>query len=188
MDFDIDAYWLRIRDGDEKAFEILYKKLFSSLCLYASHISGDTYISEEIVQDVFLKIYQNRTSIIINGSFKAYIFQSVHNHALNSLRQQKTQKESVNICTSEDIWNFIADNYDVNDNIIGRMISDETENLIKQVINVLPEQCSRIFRMSRFELMTNTEIAKKLKLSEHTVKSHIYRALEKINLALTGKI
>lgn len=188
MNFDIESYWLRIRDGDEKAFEILYKKLYPGLCSYASHISGDTFISEEIVQDVFLKIYQNRTSITINGSFKAYIFQTVHNHALNSLRQQKTQKESVNIPTSEEIWNFIADNYDVNDNIIGRMISDETENLITQAINVLPEQCCRIFRMSRFDQMTNTEIAKKLKLSEHTVKAHIYRALERINLSLSGKI
>ena len=64
------------------------------------------------------------------------------------------------------------------------IFSDETEAIIEQIIKELPEQCSKVFRMSRFESLKNEEIAVKLGLSENTVKTHIYRALQKIALAL----
>lgn len=188
MIFDIDSNWIKIREGDDRAFELMFRELYSGLCLYAAHISGDRYLSEEIVQDVFLRIYQNRSNLVIKDSFKSYIFQSVHNQALNSLRQQKTLKQSVNIPSNDEIWDFIANNYEANDNVLERMISDETQITIEHVINELPEQCRRIFRMSRFDLLTNKEIAGELALSEHTVKSQIYKALEKIGRILRKSI
>ena len=136
------------------------------------------------MQDVFLKIWQNRSELSIKGSFKAYLFQSVHNHALNVIRQQKTRKESVNLLGTEKTWKFISDTYDLNDNLIERIFSDETEVIIEQIIKKLPEQCRKVFLMSRFESLKNEEIATQLGLSENTVKTHIYRALQKIAFAL----
>jgi RNA polymerase sigma-70 factor, ECF subfamily len=137
-----------------------------------------------VVQDVLLKIWQNHSELSIKGSFKAYLFQSVHNHALNVIRQQKTRKESVNLLGSEKTWKFISDTYDLNDNLIDRIFSDETEAIIEQIIKELPEQCRKVFLMSRFESLKNEEIAAQLGLSGNTVKTHIYRALHKIAFAL----
>lgn len=180
MNSDFDLFWQKIQTGDEYALEKIYKAAFRSLVYYASEITGQSQLAEEVVQDVFLKIWQNRSVLLIKGSFKPYLFQSVHNHALNAIRQQNTRKESVNLLRSEETWQFITDTYDLNDNMIERIFSEETEALIEQIIKELPEQCRKVFSMSRFELLNNKEIAIQLGISEYTVKTHIYRALQKI--------
>jgi len=180
MGHDIDQYWQKIRDGDEKSLEIVFKKIFAPLCKYTCQIIHDPFLSQEIVQDTLLQIWQNRDEIKIRNSFNAYIFQSVHNHALNALRQLKTKKQSVNHPGSDEIWQFIASHYNVDDDLAEKIFSDETELLIQKTVEELPEQCKRVFRMSRFESRSNLEIANELDLSENTVKTHIYRALHKI--------
>jgi RNA polymerase sigma-70 factor, ECF subfamily len=184
MNLDFDIYWNKIKSGDELALEKLYKASFRSLVSYAKDITGQTHLAEEAVQDVFLRIWQTRSELYIKGSFKAYLFKSVHNHALNIVRQYKTSKESVNLLTPEKTWQFISDNYTIDDNLIDRIFADETEAIIEKIIKELPDQCCRVFRMSRFEYLKNEEIAIKLGLSENTVKTHIYRALQKIALEL----
>jgi RNA polymerase sigma-70 factor, ECF subfamily len=184
MNLDLNLYWHRIQNDEESALEEVYKLTFKSLVIYASEITGGRQIAEEIVQDVFLKIWQSRSELSITGSFRAYLVQSVHNHALNGLRHQKTEKESVNLLGDEKIWRFISDSYDLKDSILDRIFSEETEVLIEQVIKELPDQCGKVFHMSRYENLSNEEIALRLALSENTVKTHIYRALQKIAFAL----
>ncbi len=180
MPHDIDQYWLKIKNGDENALEIVFKEIYKPLCYYSGQLTGNFFLSEEIVQDVLLKIWQNRADLVIRESFRSYLFQMVHNQALNAIRQQKTKKQSVNLPGSEEIWQFIKDTYDDSDSLLEDLLSNETEILIHRAIKELPEKCQRIFRMSRFEMLTNDEIAKVLDISENTVKTHIYRALQKI--------
>jgi len=85
---------------------------------------------------------------------------------------------------SEKTWKFISDTYDLNDDLIDRIFSAETEVIIEKIIKELPGQCRKVFLMSRFEYLKNEEIAAQLGLSENTVKTHIYRALQKIALVL----
>jgi RNA polymerase sigma-70 factor, ECF subfamily len=184
MNPDYNILWQNIRNGDEYALEKVYKAAFMPLVYYAKVITRQTETAEEVVQDVFLKIWQNRSVLIIKGSFKAYLYQSVHNQALNVIRQQNTRKESVNLTGSDSTWKFITDTYDINDNLIERIFSEETEVIIDRIIGNLPEQSRKVFQMSRFQSLKNDEIAAQLGLSSHTVKTHIYRALRKITLAL----
>ncbi len=181
---DFDLCWQEIRKGEEQALERVYKAAFTSLVNYAADITGHRQQAEEAVQDVFLKIWRSRGELNIKGSFKAYLFQAVHNHSLNLIRQQKSRKESVNILTSEKCWQFISDNYRIDDALTDKIFSEETELIIERAVKELPEQCSRVFNMSRAGSMKNDEIAVRLGLSENTVKTHIYRALQKIALAL----
>lgn len=184
MKLDFDLCWQNIQRGDESTFENVYKATFSSLVYYANEITRQPQLSEEVVQDVFSKIWQNRSELHVKGSFKAYLFQSVHNLSLNAIRHKKTNKESVNLLSSETTWKFISDTYDLNDNLIERIISDETELIIEHIVEELPEQCRKVFIMSRFESLKNKEIEAQLGLTENTVKTHIYRALQKIAFAL----
>jgi len=184
MNLDFDLCWQKIQIGDEYVLGKVYKETFRPLVYYAGEITGQPQLAEEVVQDVFIKIWQNRSKLSIKGSFKAYLFQSVHNQALNSIRQQNTLKESVNLPGSEKKWKFISENYAIEDNLIDKLFSKETELLIEEVINKLPEQCRKVFCMSRFDSLKNEEIAGLLGLSENTVKTHIYRALQKIAFGL----
>lgn len=184
MNLNFDICWQNIKSGDVSALEKVYKATFRPLVHYASEITGQPNLAEEVVQDVLLKMWENRSEISVAGSFKSYLFQSVHNHALNAVRQQKSRRETVNLLCSEETLQFISDNYDNDENLIEKIFSDETGAIIGKAIDELPEQCQRIFRMSRFDFLTNEEIASKLGLSENTVKTHIYRALQKISSVL----
>ena len=187
MPTDLNHYWDRILQGDEKALEKLYKQTFSFLVRYAETLTGDMQLAEEAVQDVILKIWQNRSVIIIQGSFKAYLVKAVHNEALNAIRQRNSNKESVNQPCSESLWQFISDHYDLDEQFINMLYADETHERIRQAVEELPEKCRQVFRMSRFELMTVQEIAEKLNLSVNTVKTHISLALQRLSKILQNK-
>jgi RNA polymerase sigma-70 factor (ECF subfamily) len=154
------------------------------LVSYAADITGQIQTGEEIVQDLFLKIWMQRSELVINGSFRAYLFKAVHNLSLNALRQKNTKKESANTLTPETTWHFIQDTYSTDEDLVEMLFSGETENLIVRAIEELPEQCRRVFLLSRMESMNNSEIALQLAISENTVRAHIYRALKKISAAL----
>jgi RNA polymerase sigma-70 factor (ECF subfamily) len=184
MKSDLDQLWLLVRDGNEHVMETLYKQTFSHLLHYAQSITGDRQTAEEVVQDVMLRLWQNRATLIVHGSFQAYLFQSVHNHALNVLRSLKTRKQSVNKTGSEELWEFVAANYNLDFDILDQLFAENTATQIAQAIEELPEQGRKVFTMSRVDQMNNDEIASQLNLSESTVRTHIYRALLKIMEAL----
>jgi RNA polymerase sigma-70 factor (ECF subfamily) len=181
MKEELDQLWESIIQNDIWAFEKLYKKAYSPLLHYADTIIFNHTLAEEAVQDVFIKLWQKRSTILVTGSFKSYLFRSVHNQALNLLRQQELKKESVNALCSEKLWKFIENNYEMDDNALDQIYMGELEEVVKSAVDSLPEKCQKVFFMSRYALMSNEEIAHKLKLSEHTVKSHIYRSLQKIS-------
>lgn len=181
MSIDSDYSWQKIRKSDLKAFETLYRKLYRVLCYYSSQITHDNNLSEEIVQDVFFKIWQEREIIRIKTSFKSYIFQSVRNQSINELKRKNALKNAVNKPAADDLWKYVLDNIEANEFIIEKIISEETSDAIEEAIEVLPSQCRQVFRMSRLEGKTNEEIASILGLSINTVKAHIYSALIKIS-------
>jgi len=184
---DLNLSWHKIRNGDEHALEEAYKSAFSPLVSYAAGITGQVQLAEEIVQDVFLKIWQDRLKLEVKESFKSYLFKSVHNHSLNAVRQQKTRKESANTITSETTWQFISDNFRIDDDLVERIFSYETEAIVDRTIRDLPDQCRKVFILSRIDSLSNQEIAARLGLSENTIRTHIYKALQKISTALDGE-
>lgn len=177
-------YWSKIREGDENSFKLLYLELSPELCNYAFQYTADRFLSEEIVQDVFMKIWQNRDNITQCKSIKAYIFQSVHNACINSLIQKRNKKNINNVFLSEESWEVIQESRKINSFLLEKLEADDTERIIKQIIQTLPAGCSEIFTLSRFENRSNQEIAELLNVSISTVRTQIYRALEKISEGL----
>ncbi len=182
MNFESD--WQKIKKGDERAFEALFKNMGSSLYYFAFRLVHDEVKSEEIVHDVFIKLWQGRSNINLHGSLKAYLFRAVHNHAINWLVQQKTNKLSSSILISDEAWHKILNVCNCNSYLIEAIEARETEKIIQNVIDDLPEQCREVFKLSRFELKSNKEISEKFGISPNTVRTHIYRALEKIRSVL----
>jgi RNA polymerase sigma-70 factor, ECF subfamily len=185
MTVDLDLYWQKVHiNGDEKAFKQLFKQTFQSLCFYAFQISSDRFLAEEIVQDVFVKLWENRESIEVKGNFKAYLFQMVHNFTLNKLVFKNTQKNMVNNTVSDDVWETILESEEYNAFLEEKLEADDTRDTINAAIDQLPNQCREIFQLSRIENKTNDEIASFLDITVNTVRTQIYRALEKIKEAI----
>lgn len=177
---EINKIWTDIKKGSERAFYTLYTLLFPNLIRYVMQIVKDIFLAEDIVQEVFIKIWHDRNTIHIVGSIQAYIYKMAHHASINKLQHQATRKNKVNKTISDEEWQFIRDTYQVDDLIIENIEKDDTDMLIQQVISTLPDKCREVFVLSRYEHQTNEEIAQTLGISVNTVRAHIYHALEVI--------
>lgn len=134
----------------------------------------DALQAEEIVNDVFLKLWADADKITLEHNLKSYIYRSVINHSLNAIKKSKrtAENEKAFSKTIEEgaEWNPIEAN--------------ELKLKIYRSIDQLPEQCQRIFKMSRFEGMKQQEIADELGISIKTVKNHITHAIKQVGKSL----
>ncbi|MBN2522098.1 MAG: RNA polymerase sigma-70 factor [Bacteroidales bacterium] len=161
---------------DEKAFEALFREYFLVLHEYAVFYTENSRQAEDIVQDIFLKIWESRKKLIINTSMRAYLFRSVHNSCIQYLRQQSVRqkyKDSYRIKLQESL---IMSNLFF-ENGLTKLFEEEIESLKNNALNLLPEKTRKIFILSRDGHLKNSKIAEILNINEKTVEYHISRAL-----------
>ncbi len=165
------------RQGVSKSeFEDVFKSSFMALHSYAFTILREEAVAEEIVQNMFYKIWEKRETLQINQSLKAYLYQCVYHDSLNYLKHLKVKKEHQSYILST----TGETDFDSSKKLIGK----EMETRISQVINQLPEQCRTIFQMSRFENLKYREIADALGLSIKTIENQMGKALKIMRIHL----
>lgn len=180
MAYDVSIKWESIKDGEISALRELFNQTNKSMLRYSYSITHDRFLAEEVVQDVFVNVWNNREQIEIKGSVKSYLYQAVHNLTINKLKQIKNKHNSVGMLVSEEFWQYLEETKSLDDTIVEKLEAEDIEIIIRKAIESLPDQCKEIFILSRECQMTNNEIAKKLNLSVSTVKTQIYRAIDKV--------
>jgi RNA polymerase sigma factor, sigma-70 family/RNA polymerase sigma-70 factor, Bacteroides expansion family 1 len=169
----------RIRQGDKAEFESLFRSSYVSLVHCAKSIIKDHDSAEEIVQDLFFRLWQNREKINIESSLNGYLFRAVHNkclHYINHLKivgQHAQETAAGQTSKSEDPVDIIR--------------YKELQEKINLILERLPDRCSLIFCMSRFDGLKYNEIAEKLSVSVKTVEANMGRALKEFRKALIEK-
>jgi RNA polymerase sigma-70 factor (ECF subfamily) len=170
----------KIREGDIKAFDFLFISYYPSLCAYAKDLVKMSEIAEEVVQDVFLKLWNKRSALSVQTSLKAYMYRMVHNHCLNYIRDHSTQK-AIKTLYFEDLQTRIAlIDLESPGSIFDDLLSEQIENDLNKAIDGLPEHCKKIFQLCRFQGLSYPEIAEQLDISLSTVKTQMLRAIEKL--------
>ncbi len=162
----------QLKEGKEVAFHAIFKKYYSSLTLFAYKIVKDEDVARDIVQNLFAKLYEQRATIEIRISLKSFLYQSVRNHSINEINSRKIRQKH------HDIILLQTDDSSVQGDEL--MEQAEMEMKVVQAVAKLPTQCKRIFEMSRFEGLTNGEIADSLNLSKRTVETQISKALKSL--------
>lgn len=160
--------WSRVQGDDPKAFEALFRKYFHTLCLLSKRYTRDITTSREVVQDLFIHLWENRKVLEIKTSFRSYMASAVR---FNSIRRIRNDRKVV-IFTD-----LLPDNsQELNDHLEYA----ELQAAIIRAIEGLPHQCRKVFELSRFELLTHSEIALRLEISVKTVEAHIGKALKQL--------
>ena len=173
--------WQKVKKGNIRAFEILYKCYFSSLCLYSYGLIPDEELVKEIVNDVFLKVWDKRSEIGIQCGIKPYLFRCVHNACLDHLRLKKNLRKN----QITEISDKIRELADPDEEYIFQQIAlKRLEKDVSMSIDKLPDKCKEIFILSRYELLSYTEISERLNISVNTVKTQISRALDSLRVSL----
>jgi len=166
----------RIRQGDKQEFEKLFRSSYVSLVRYAKRILKDHDTAEEIVQDLFFRLWQDRVNLKIESSLNGYLFRSVHNRSLHFIEHQKVvDRHAGEIAASAE---------QTTEPVTEAIYYSELQSKVARVLDRLPERCSVIFRMSRFEGLKYNEIAEKLSVSLKTVEANMGKALKEFRKAL----
>lgn len=154
-------------------FKELYKSIAPMLIFYAGkYVNAVT--AEDLVQDVFLKVWQKRTFLFLKEGIKTYLYRSVQHTCLDYLKHQEVKGDYINAVTTklkiEEIY--------YNDDPQSLFAEDERLELIYKEMDRLPEKCREIFTMSYLEERKTSEIAVLLNISTRTVESQLYKALK----------
>jgi len=158
-----------LRSGRESAYDKLFRDYYRPLSVFAVRYVSDLDLAREIVQNLFVHLYENRSSLVITTSLESYLYQSVRNRCLNQIKQRKTQKEHLANYNSEQ---------DGAEDLEATIRKNELEHTIFKIIDSLPSQRQNVFMMSRVNGLSNSEIAEKLNISKRTVETHISHALK----------
>ena len=169
----------RIRQGDKKEFESLFRSSYVSLVRYARTLIKDHDTAEEIVQDLFYRIWKDRDKIRIESSLNGYLFRAVHNSCLHHIEHSRVVEKH-----AEEMAYRSNDNPENPSDILNYK---ELQDRIAKILEKLPERCGRIFYMNRFEGLRYNEIAEKLSVSVKTVEANMGRALKEFRKELTEK-
>lgn len=160
----------QIARGDLKAFESLFRQYYQMLCMYAVRFVSDSDSAEEIVQDLFYTIWEKRLSLQINTSVKSYLYTAVHNRCLKFIEHRKVEIRYRNY--------YMENKSEADDQPQENVNVNELQRLIDQTLDAMPERCSNIFRLNRFEGLKYHEIAEKLSISIKTVEANMGKALK----------
>jgi RNA polymerase sigma-70 factor, ECF subfamily len=173
----------QINDGNIETFKSLYDTYYTCLLLYANSIINDIELSKDILQDIFLKLWEKRKEFSIKFSLKSYLYTAVRNSCMDHLKHLKVEKKYVDhslVELKEKELTFFSE-------LFIHPGEDDFEKYLDEIntiIEELPEQCRKIFKLSRFEGMKNSEVSRHLNLSTRTVDTQIYRALKTIRQKL----
>ena len=158
-----------LRSGRDSAYEQLFKEYYLPLAVFAKSYVDDLETGKEMVQDLFVHLYEKRKALVITTSLKSYLYQSVRNRCLNYLKHQQVKKmHHEQMKPEKDFSNELEE----------QIRESELEHLVFKVVDQLPPQCKRIFNMSRVSGLSNGEIAEQLNISKRTVETQISNALK----------
>ncbi|MEZ4905288.1 MAG: RNA polymerase sigma-70 factor [Spirosomataceae bacterium] len=172
LDSDIDLL-NRLKSHDNEAFERLYRKYWRSLYDYVYAKTSDTDVAEELIQDLFVTLWEKRQTLQI-GHLQNYLFTSAKNRVIDHYKQ-KIFEQLDNIQPPA-----ITANY--------TLFLDELENALQESVAQLPPKTQEIFKLNRLEDKTARQISEELQLPQRTVEYHITQAIRLLKIQLKDYI
>lgn len=169
---------LAIRNGNKEIFRSVFQQCYTDLCRYAFTVLKDMDEAEDVVQSMFIKIWEKRETLNVQHAMRNYLYRAVYNQCINLLDHRKIKlkhqeyglRETTGMVQHPEVF------------------PDELEAHIKVAIDELPEQCRRIFILSRYEELRYAEIAAQLNISINTIENQISKALRILRTKLKDHI
>jgi RNA polymerase sigma-70 factor (family 1) len=179
-DYDDNATLIEsLSKGDESAYAYLINTYHHKLCVYANSLVKNIYSAEDIVQNVFIKVWEQRTRLKTDHALKSFLYKLVYNEFIDLYRKNQS------------LFSLEKSYYDA----LNAVIQEEDSESFQRVLNVvnkeiqnLPPKCKEVFILSKKEGLTNIEIAEHLDVSIKTVEAQITKAFSILRSSLDEKI
>lgn len=167
----------KIKEGDIKTFEHVFRQYYSPLCLYSFSITGRKDISEEIIQELFYVIWKERENIQVLRSIKNYLYGAVRNQSLHYIEHQHVQQRH-----REKVMNEKKSQEEITPQ--DQLEYTELEDLINNTLNKFPERRMKIFQMHRIEGKKYKEIAEYFCVSVKTIEAEMTKAYQVLRVEI----
>jgi RNA polymerase sigma-70 factor, ECF subfamily len=182
LDYDAELM-LRVKDGDGASFAVLLDKHRSSVVHFLYRMIQNQAVSEELAQEVFLRVYRSRATYEPTAKFTTWLFRIATHLALNSLRDGKHERAQERLDDdSSDLP--VRQVSDTRPSVEQSMVYQAKLDEIRRAIAMLPEKQRAAVLMHKYEEMEYSQIAKVLSCSESAVKSLLFRAYETLRARL----
>lgn len=169
---------LGLQRGDYKTFELLFNKYYVLLCYEARSYIVENQIIEEVVGDVYRWLWENRETLVITTSVRAYLIRAVHNACLSYLR--KSQPEWVELDEVANKNTLLS----LDESPLDYVLSKELIERVNKAVKELPPQYKRVFELSRYKNLTYAEISEEMGVSINAVKLYQKKALAQLRQVL----
>jgi RNA polymerase sigma-70 factor (ECF subfamily) len=170
------------RAGNYKAFDAMFVAYADPLCAYVYGLLRSRDDAQEVVQDLFLWIWEHRTGWDVPGELRTYLYRSARNRAISRMRHRRVQHLFRLRSASTDSLDAIPRS--VLPEAQDRLEADELSRAIALALEALPERCRQVFLLSRQHHMSYAEVAQVMQISPKTVENHMARALAGLRAAL----
>lgn len=167
-----------LKSGDEVAFRKIYENNFSGLHRFANSYLHNESISEDIVQNAFMLLWEKKASLLEGTNIKAFLVTIVKTKTLNYLEKEQTHLKIEQNLHELRLKEINLDVYTLGSLNPEELFTSELEHLVEESIQSLPERTRTVFIMSRREGLSNQDIASKLEISVKGVEFHITKALK----------
>ena len=161
---------------DIHSFETLFREYYQVLCAYAFRFLNDPDSAEEIVQDLFYTLWEKKDELQINTSVKSYLYSAVHNRCIKHIEHRKVETRYQQY--------YLKNESEIGTEPEGDHQALELQEIINDTLKALPERCSKIFRLNRFEGLKYHEIAARMAISVKTVEANMGKALKALRKSL----
>ena len=161
----------RIRAGDERAFDSVFRTHYAQLVRVAESMLRESALAEEIAQEVMLELWRRRESLELEQTFAAYLIRSTRNRALNHIRHQRVVAREAAAAAIEPQASRSAEE---------ELLGVELQQAVREAIDALPEKSREVFRLSREQGLKYAEIASVLEISVKTVEKRMGQALSEL--------
>jgi RNA polymerase sigma-70 factor (ECF subfamily) len=168
----------QLKDGRSEAFDQIFRLFYKRLCREARGFFRNDHLVEEVVCDVFLKLWNNRDSLEVTSSLNDYLTKAVYNNCVNYYRALKVQEKLKNEVAEQHKQRYSL--ADLGQNPLEYIITSELEQKLKEAIESLPPRSKEAFKLSRFQNLKYSEIAIEMGISVDGVKMNIKKALEQL--------
>lgn len=162
-----------LRDGNEKAFEYLFDTYFEMLVDYAIRLIHNEDVAMDMVQTVFVKLYDGRANLSTQSSLRYYLYKAVYHQCLNELRRQRIMAGYMEAGDCEFYLKEVLQTPDEEMTLQGK----ELAHYIEEAVRTLPQRCREVYLLKFAEGLHNKEVAERLGISAKTVEAQTTKAL-----------
>lgn len=159
-----------LKEGDKLAYTVIFERYSEILLRHAYRLLTDKHESYDVVQDVFLNLWQKHTEIIFKTSLSSYLYAAVKNKIFNLLSHQKLV-----VRYAQSISQYMVEGYNITDD---QVMERELSAVIEREINALPAKMREVFLLNKREGLSYKEIGDKLNISDQTAKQQVYKAVK----------